>query len=250
MNLHLLCLGQVDPRSDHALFHQALICGKNLPEGILRETFMRSSILHLIVVSGSHLLFLEKMVKGLVRYRILTLFLLLFYTATALFQAPVSRALVNLYIRQLAQARKWAWSQTQVSLFSGILCLFFFPQWSHSYSFLLSWCASLALAFISDHQWPKRPLEQAAFIYGFFLYPLSFISHPHPLAILFNALITPFVGLLLFPFSLLGMVFPFLREGMDGFLSLFLQGLEHLSGSLPWLCCTNTPKGELRVYLH
>ena len=233
MELHLLCLRQInDSKSSYAFFYEALVCGKNLPEGSLKESFIKSSILHLIVVSGSHLLFLEKIIKGLVRHRLLSELLLLLYAGVALFQAPVSRALLHLYLRHLAQSRKWFLSQTQLSLLSGTFCLFLFPHWGQSYSFLLSWCASLALACISDHQWPQKPLEQATFIYGFFLYPLSFISHPHPLAILFNALISPLVGFLLFPLALAGLVFPFLRKSMDFLLSLFLQSLDSLSASL------------------
>ena len=231
--LHSLCLQQIPHQSDYNFFYEALVCGKNLPEGSLKDSFIKSSILHLIVVSGSHLLFLEKMSLSLLRHKALTHFLLLIYAFMALLQAPVLRALVSLYLRHFAQARKWFWSQTQLSLISGILCLLFFPHWSQSYSFILSWCASLALAFISDHQWPSKPLEQGAFIYGFFLFPLSLISHPHPLAIVFNVFITPLVGILLFPFAILGIFLPFFMDFIDLFLSFFLRSLENLSFELP-----------------
>ena len=231
--LHSLCLQQMDHGKDYTFFYEALVCGKNLPEGNLKVSFIKSSILHLIVVSGSHLLFLEKICLVFLRNATLARYLLLIYTFVALLQAPVVRALFSLYLRHFAKARKWFWSQTQLSLISGTLCLFFFPHWSVSYSFLLSWCASLALAFISDHQWPKKPLGQATFLYVFFLFPLSFISHPHPLAILFNAIITPFVGFLLFPLAILSFLFPFLVEVIQFFLSLFFHVLENLSFELP-----------------
>ena len=55
--LHTKC-ESLTPSSNYQDFYKALVCGTDLPSSQLKEYFKMSGLLHLIVVSGSHLIFI------------------------------------------------------------------------------------------------------------------------------------------------------------------------------------------------
>src|SRR4051794_30757452 len=56
--LHAQCLGFA-PDSKFKAWYQAIVCGKNLPPSQEKGWFQQTGLIHVIVVSGSHLVFLD-----------------------------------------------------------------------------------------------------------------------------------------------------------------------------------------------
>ena len=65
-NLHRLCIAQVS-NNRHQVLNSAFICGHELTSETLYELFRQTGVLHIIVVSGSHLIFLQSLLKPLCR---------------------------------------------------------------------------------------------------------------------------------------------------------------------------------------
>src|SRR5688572_25924952 len=92
--LHLYCLSAT-PTGSYRHFYDAIVCGKSLkPENA--EVFRVTGVIHLLVVSGSHLIvltqILEKLLPSWPRLHFLILALFAGFTG---FQPPVARALVS-----------------------------------------------------------------------------------------------------------------------------------------------------------
>ena len=59
--LHSQCLSVLSFKGQWKPAYEALICGQRLPKGPLRQVFTEGGLIHLMVVSGAHLLFMEKL---------------------------------------------------------------------------------------------------------------------------------------------------------------------------------------------
>ena len=97
-SLHEKCLQFSSFQSETADIYKALVCGHRLPKGLIKETFVKSGLIHLMVVSGAHLLFLERLWKSINLPFFRTggiLFLLILYALTANLHPPVLRALFS-----------------------------------------------------------------------------------------------------------------------------------------------------------
>ena len=94
--------------------YSALLCGERLPEGELKHTFVALGIIHLMVISGCHLIFLEKMWKNLLPdFRFKNIFLtgfLFIYSLSAGCTPPVLRALFSLLLSRINKKFKLFWS--------------------------------------------------------------------------------------------------------------------------------------------
>lgn len=206
------------PNSLYHSLYDALICGTNLPASHEKQLFVDTGLIHLMVVSGSHLIFIEILLGFLplsVRH-----FILGGYCYLTGFQAPVVRA----FLRRILSRPLKAWiglTSLQLEAVSVLLALALYPQWVISRSFLMSWMCGLALC-VPPLFKRARHFDLALKSY-LFLLPFCWAS---PLSVAWNTLLTPFVGLILFPASLLAIVVPPL-VGVGDFIWMgFLKILE------------------------
>lgn len=206
------------PTSDLHSLYAALICGIPLPASRAKILFVDTGLIHLMVVSGSHLVFLE-MLLAFLPLPALRVVLALYCYLTG-FQAPVVRAFLR---RVLAAPLTRASGMTvlQIEAATVTVALALYPQWLTSRSFLMSWMCGLALA--APKIFAKSPHFDLALKAYLFLLPFSWAS---PLTVAWNTLLAPFVGFLLFPASILGIVIPPLCALSDGMWRLFLYVLE------------------------
>ena len=196
--------GAFIPDSPYARLYAALICGVNVPDGVAKRLFVDTGLIHILVVSGAHLIFLERMVlwlPGPVRTAILVL-----YCWLTDWGAPVVRALVARAARAWTAPRGWSALETEA--LASVLTLAIFPPWVFSRSFLMSWLCVLALTAPGPRGWMKTWAEGAR-VYVF-LYPYSLAA---PLTIGWNCLIAPAVGRIMFPAALLAMLVPCTTPG-------------------------------------
>ena len=229
---HKKCVQISSLQSEFRDIYRALICGKRLPEGLIKETFIRNGLIHLMVVSGAHLLFLEKLWKNLNPPRFQTsgvIGLLTLYALTANFHPPVLRALFSFLLVKISISHKLFWSSPLITHLSGILCLIHSPSWVFSPSLHLSWIASLA-----QNLSPVR-LKKALLTYVIILPICNRWQFLHPFTIFINWILAPFIGSVLFPLSLLTVLFHPLSpmtdklwKGIFNCLSLFQMFIPRL----------------------
>ncbi len=241
-SLHEWCLWKIqstqtaEPLTN---IYSALICGERLPEGEMKKTFIALGLIHLMVISGAHLIFLEKTWNLLPSFRfkntLLGLFLLI-YSMSAGLKPPVLRALFSLLLTKVNKELKMFWSPYFRVQISGLLCLLCQSTWFNSLSLQLSWIASMGM---SNHRLSR--LKSCSLTFILILPIVSQWGGTHPLSILLNWLIAPLTSCLLLPASLLTIPFPFLRFFTDRLWEYFLFIMEKLRPimenkriELPW----------------
>lgn len=240
--LHEWCLWKTQSaQTGEHLTHiySALLCGERLPEGEIKKTFIALGVIHLMVISGAHLIFLEKIWNLLPSFRFKSSFLglfLLVYSMSAGLNPPVLRALFSLLLTRINKKLKIFLSPYFRVQISGLLCLLCQSAWFNSLSLQLSWIASMGM---SNHRLSR--LKSCALTFILILPIISQWSGAHPLSILLNWFITPLTSCLLLPTSLLTIPFPFLRPLTDKLWEYFLFIMEKLRPlmenkgiELPW----------------
>lgn len=221
------CISLLDFSSHHLQLYKAIACGvtvKNSSYEILKTV----SLWHLIIVSAGHfqvILFVFKRLK-LKSSWISHWGLLLFCLGTGA-QPPVVRAYVDFTVRQISQQNKLWIPSEYCTLYSACLILLTFPSWSHSWSFLLSWLCGILMNLLQ-----RQSLWVQALGLSIGVFPIACLfSPPHPLGFLFNIFFGPPLSIILFPLSLLMMVFPFLHHIADPMVDGLLFLLTQLAGS-------------------
>ena len=259
--LHQICV-KACPTGDQAEFYRAIVCGSKLESYELRSDFAQIGLIHLLVVSGSHLVVLEVLTRFSILKRAppafrsaASLSILLLFTLMTLASPPVLRAFLNLLLKELNARYLLNWSRLQTTTIAGFLTLpFCRDAWSLC-SLFLSWLAALALIPLSDDrqktksashdkvashlkQVPSK-LRDAVFVntkvYLALLFPLALISVPHPATIPMNVLFGPLLGLVLFPVSLLAILFPQLVPVVDAIWFYIRAGVHALAEFFPEL---------------
>lgn len=223
MLLHNQCL-KFTPESFIPEIYASLVCGKKLPTSELSQNLKNLGIYHVIIVSGSHLIFLSLLVEKiftstrLSKLKFFTLPLLIVYALATGAEPPVVRALFSIIIDTLQKKRKLFWNQNEVIFISLLVSLALFDPWRKSYSLLLSYVASVALSLTAKKQHLLKNLGIYFLIFPFLL-PLS---APSPVSFITNMLLAPLVGFVLFPLSFLAFIIPYFYLLVDPFWKAFL----------------------------
>ena len=209
---HKQCLNWVSFKSEWIDIYQALMCGRRLPHGAIKTLFVKGGLIHLMVISGAHLLFLERFWRRL-KFPFFpslgTCILLTIYALSANFHPPVLRALFSFFLLQIVRSNKLFWSPFITTHLSGLLCLIYSPSWIHSTSLQLSWIASLIQSLSVSKM-------KNSFLTYLFIFPIcNQWLYLHPLTVLINWIMAPFIGSVLFPLSVLVTVFNPLHKWVD-----------------------------------
>jgi len=205
------------PNSSFRELYDAIVCGVDLPQGPHRQLFIETGLFHLIVVSGAHLQFLEHRLRFLPQSILLPL--LAIYCWLTGWGAPAVRAFARRLGLQMVSPK--GWTPLQIDALASLLVLSIVPSWIFSRSFIMSWMCSLALLLpLTFPRW--TPLRQSLSCY-ILLFPLCPTS---PLTVLWNALIAPWIGNLLFPACLVAYIIPALTPFIDMLWHAFLKLLQ------------------------
>lgn len=180
------------PQSPYAPLYAALVCGVPLKGGAELGLFLDAGLIHILVVSGAHLIFVERLTKWIPeRPRIYVLAVYCWLTG---FGAPVVRALNRRLWSRGLSAR--GFTGVQIEALSTLMLVILWPPWLWSRSFQMSWLCALALqAPWEPFRWKHLNLSLRCYLFLFPLCPSS------PLVIGWNALVGPVIGELLFPLS-------------------------------------------------
>lgn len=207
------------PDSTYLELYRALVCGVSLPAGEEKQLFIDTGLIHLMVVSGSHLVFLESLFVFLPRT--VQIGLLGTYCFLTGFQPPVMRAFFRRLVAPAASTHL-GFTSLQVEALSVLCVLLLFPDWLFSRSFLMSWMCGLALC--SPAIWPTRPALDVAVKSYLFMVPFCFAM---PVTVFWNTVLAPAVGVILFPACLLATVIHPLHAVADVFWLTFLNILKN-----------------------
>lgn len=212
------------PGSVHFELYSGLVCGTNLPASVDKQAFLDSGLIHLMVVSGAHLLFLEALLAKF--SPAVRLPILMFYCWLTGFGPPVVKAFTHRVVELVLNSKHWR--PAQVEAVAVTLIILVCPAWIVSRSFQMSWMCSLAMYLPRYLRW--RELDQSLKSY-FMLFVFTGASL---VSIAWNTLLAPFVGMILFPICLMVIPLPFLIGIVDRVWDLFLWILSHGPCSSPY----------------
>lgn len=245
---HEKCVQKTFVPSKHPQALRALLCGEKITDLHLQENLQRTSLIHIFVISGSHLLLLDELLSILRIPLSVRFVLFFFYSLVAGWQAPVVRALLSLTVRAGLRWRAVHVPNDLAVLMTGLGTLILFPTWWQSLSLQMSWCAALALCWGGllrvRSSLMKTLLAQFA-VFFLMTAPLWGFGSLHPLGIIFNLFLAPVVAYVLLPLSALAIfcslgvtVFDFVMEVFSLVMPLLAEPVNFVRGSPPpvgWL---------------
>lgn len=225
------CLQLLPEKAAHAKAMGSLLCGEKVTDPALLDSLRQTSLLHLFVVSGSHLIALELSLQFLKIPRPVRRGIAAGFVVLTGFQAPLVRAFVGLCLP--GEGSRWGpRGRPDLDVMkAGLLTLALLPAWITSLSLALSWLAALALSLPWGEGW-RGAFRRSIAIWVFLAPALAGAGVPSPLSWLVNLFVAPVFSLLSLPLAVVALpggrfTLPF-DLFMDGFFAL-LAGLAGLS---------------------
>lgn len=212
---HRTCLNIGPPRlensddSDRAMI-RSLICGERMKLSFDDQRPWRYlGLVHLLVVSGGHLLILASVIEllGFKRYGALYWLSLISFALMNNLDPPVLRSLIGLWLTPRLRRRGWRSSETLV--LTAWMCAPFLASFQELGSLLMSFSAALAIRFVNDnraefaHQKIWIEIATQVTIWWLMLPTLARLSIVHPIASLTNIVLAPLLGWILVPSALI-----------------------------------------------
>lgn len=233
---HRKCVQILPQNSQHHDSLASLVCGEKITDENLKKDLRKTSLIHIFIVSGSHLVLIDEALSILKIPFFLRFLTLTVYTLAVGWQAPAVRALLGLSLRHFFKRNRLSFPADIVVLITGFTILSLFPNWWNSLSLQMSWCAALALCipnlFRVKNSFQRALISQFS-IFVFMISPLWGIGSLHPLSILFNLTLAPIVAYVLLPLAFLSLIFsPFLKI-FENVMNLFELTMLNLGEPVP-----------------
>jgi predicted membrane metal-binding protein len=217
--LHIGCLSYIEWRGFPYLF-RGLICGSSDIGASSHSLFLETGLYHLIVVSGSHLVALEKTIDSIFhKNSYVKMSLLFLFAGMCKFNPPITRALLHTLLRKTSKHYSLFLRDDHLVLSSGLLTLIIFPQWVLSPSLQLSWIASLVMSL------KVRPFFKILFCV---LYISPYFGIFNWVSGINNLIFALIFDVIIFPLSILSLVVPWSSYLIGPIWDLVLRGLEFL----------------------
>ena len=232
---------------DDTGYIKAFVLGsKNEIDEDIFKTYQNNGITHLFAISGMHislfssiLLFLLKKVhlKDNQAYPIILLFLL-GYTFLVSFTASVVRAFTLYLLLYLNKRLKLGATTTRIFIYAIVLILLLNPFFILDIGFLYSSLTSFGLILFSDYLKTSNKvlaLLRVSLIALLFSLPITINNfyEYNFLSILANILIVPLVSTIIYPLSLITLIFPFFHPILKFFL-MILETISTILSSITW----------------
>lgn len=210
------------------------------------KTYQNNGITHLFAISGMHislfssiLLFLLKKIhlKDNQAYPIILLFLL-GYTFLVSFTASVVRAFTLYLLLYLNKRLKLGIKTTKTFIYTILLILLLNPFFILDIGFLYSSLTSFGLILFSSYLKTSNKvlaLFRVSLIALLFSLPITINNfyEYNFLSILANILIVPLVSTIIYPLSLITLIFPFFHPILKFFLTI-LESISTILNSITW----------------
>ena len=214
--LHQVCLNLLpdNPKTQSVL--QALVCGHNFESFETSHWYVSSGLIHLFVVSGSHLIIIYKVlyfifkklsVDTAQKYIFIILF---FYAAVCLFNPPITRSLLGIFIFDILKTKVKYWPTDYVLFLVGLSTLILSPNLISSISLQMSWLAALGIEASHRYLNNKNRLIQQIPFYVFYTFSFSALGFPQMTVLIIALFFNPVLEFVLLPMACLVLAFPFL----------------------------------------
>ena len=232
---------------DDTGYIKAFVLGsKNEIDEDIFKTYQNNGITHLFAISGMHislfssiLLFLLKKIhlKDNQAYPIILLFLL-GYTFLVSFTASVVRAFTLYLLLYLNKRLKLGIKTTRTFIYTILLILLLNPFFILDIGFLYSSLTSFGLILFSDYLKTSNKvlvLFRVSLIALLFSLPITINNfyEYNFLSILANILIVPLVSTIIYPLSLITLIFPFFHPILKLFLTI-LESISTILSNITW----------------
>ena len=232
---------------DDTGYIKAFVLGsKNEIDEDIFKTYQNNGITHLFAISGMHislfssiLLFLLKKIhlKDNQAYKIVLLFLL-GYTFLVSFTASVVRAFTLYLLLYLNKRLKLGVTTTRIFIYAIVLILLLNPFFILDIGFLYSSLTSFGLILFSDYLKTSNKvlaLLRVSLIALLFSLPITINNfyEYNFLSILANIIIVPLVSTIIYPLSLITLIFPFFHPILKFFL-MILETISTILSSITW----------------
>ena len=208
---HNFCLQRLPEQAQSYPELQAIVCGKNFADASVSEIYTATGLIHLFVVSGAHLLLIQKILHKIYdpkRNFVLIGLCLLIYGLCCNLNPPVTRSLIALAIGAVTSKNRLYWPENFKIFIGGLIALIFHPAWITSVSLQLSWLAALIISMNSLYLAKKSILLRQVVFFIFLAPVLSFFQTPNPLTIFTNLIFAPVLEFILFPLGLIVWLIP------------------------------------------
>lgn len=211
--LHHGCLDQLPNSSTSQATLAALVCGKNFESFSDRQLYSATGLIHLFVVSGSHLILIQKILTQISQFFFNKFFvgglvvLLFLYAAMCLFNPPVTRSFIFLLISLGLHGNHQHWPKHYILLLAGLSTISLNYQWVNSLSLQMSWLAALVLEIYAEKFKSFSIFFRQIIFYTSFTFCFLGLGFPQISTIVICVLVTPLLEYILFPFALLTVIF-------------------------------------------
>ena len=191
----------------------ALVCGQDFQSLADSEIYIHSGLIHLFVVSGSHLVLIQRTFLKFEKFfedrtqfvaQLLTLIIhsfLFIYIFICDLNPPIVRS--YFFIVVLSFSKKYLLQvSTQNALLIASLCgLILQPHWITSLSYQMSWIAGITLIYIDEIYRQSHLLIKNFLFYMHFYLTMLFLGLPQVVTVLISTAISPLLEYILFPLA-------------------------------------------------
>lgn len=188
---------------------EALVCGEPLRSAKLKELFQENSLIHVIIVSGSHFATIALILNLLHVPPFLVLGMLFVFLLASGMQPPGLLAFTFYVLKTLRMAHL---QSTHILCLSGLLVMILSPHSSSSVSLYLSWTCTLILIFQTEYFQFKNKTH------SFLLIPFTIYlslnlwggwnTWQNPITIFINLTLGTVISIFLFPMAALVWICP------------------------------------------
>ena len=217
---------------------QALVCGQNFSSFEDSRLYTSAGLIHLFVVSGSHLILMEKFINWVLtalnfKFPTSTKLVLLFlYCLVCQLNPPVVRSFLHMFLVVVLAHQHKHWPKDFTLLLTGLLCLLLQPHWITSLGLQMSWLAALAIQVNERFFTNASKLRHQVTFYLIFVFSFSCLGFPQVTAILTCLIFSSILEFVLLPLAFLIVPFPFLDVLFEKILDLLNFSLSHMELSL------------------
>ena len=211
----------------------------SLLEQDTKKSFQNNGISHLFAVSGMHITLISSLLMYLLKKitknhdisYIITIFILLFYTFITNFSSSILRAFLLFLLIYINKKFKFNLKTIEIIMLILLILLMYNPFYIYSIGFKFTFIISIILILfskkINNFKNYFSKLLMTSLISFFVSLPIVINNffEINLISPLLNLIFVPFISIIIFPFSLISLIFPFL----DNTFYIIVKFMENIS---------------------
>ncbi len=231
----------------------------SLLEQDTKESFQNNGISHLFAVSGMHITLISTLLMYLLKKitknhdisYIITIFILLFYTFITNFSSSILRAFLLFLLIYINKKFKFNLKTIEIIMLILLILLMYNPFYIYSIGFKFTFIISIILILfskkINNFKNYFSKLLMTSLISFFVSLPIVINNffEINLISPLLNLIFVPFISIIIFPFSLISLIFPFL----DNIFYIIVKFMENISIYINYTLSINIIIGKMNLIM-